>query len=1082
MKTARQKTVNRAAGPQPAAAVRAATSGPAAAPLVMQALRVSSPKDAAEKEAEATAGTVLRMALPAAGETLSPSTGKGRGEEKQRWNLRSPLIHRFVFPVAPRGVKPGKEERKRADEPGSGTGETLRRKTKEEKEKPGEIQRKAGSGPDVAANVETDIRASMASGAPLPLSVRRFMEPRFGADFGRVRIHTSDRAAALNRRLNAQAFTVGSHIFFGENRYQPETDEGRHLIAHELTHTIQQGAAAQRRQPASAHATGGIMVQRLGLDDALDYFADHANHIPGFRMLTVVIGMNPITRQRVERSGANIMRAVVEFMPGGAMITRALDNHNIFERVAAWVGDRIRTLAITGQAIGNAILAFLRSLSWRDIFNLSGVWNRAIRLLSEPVQRIIAFVRTLVSAILRFIREAILRPLAALAETTRGYDLLKAVLGRDPVTGAPCPRTAETLIGGFMRLIGREEVWNNLRRANAVARAWAWFQGALAGLMGFVRQIPSLFLQALQSLTISDLILVPRAFARVAIVFGGFLGRFLSWAGGQVMALLQIIFEVVAPGVMPYLRRATGAFRAIIQNPVGFVRNLVRAGIQGFRQFAANFLDHLRTSLINWLTGTLSGAGVYIPQSFTLREIIRFVLSVLGLTWRNLRVKLVRAVGETAVRALERGFTLVRTLVTQGPAAAWEQIRQGISNLRELVMEQIMSFVAVRIVQAAITRLVTSLNPAGAFIQAILAIYNTIMFFVERLRQIAQVAMAFIDSIAAIAGGVIAAAADRVERTMAGLLTLVISFLARLVGLGRVSDAVTRIIARIRAPIDRALDRVVNWIRARARTFLSRLLGGDPNAPAAQRVRNGLREGVASVNRFAGRTVGQAVLRPLLAVIRSRHRLSRLEVVPSGRFWAVVAAASPPQQQVTDAGREDETAPDGSQAKPFPITWPKRPAARYPRLWLAPRAAISRPLPQSQVQHLPGAELFSPTLAKDLPGDGESIGIAEAYQTRVDLVVGPKRSGRSDSEKNRFNRLLAAHGYDRSEEPTDGDHVVEMQVSGPDAFANLWPLNSSENRSGGTRLNNTEVTQSDGSRRRVRDLAGKYFKITGFDS
>ncbi|HTE18306.1 MAG TPA: hypothetical protein VK689_07985, partial [Armatimonadota bacterium] len=157
------------------------------------------------------------------------------------------------------------------------------------------------------------------------------------------------------------------------------------------------------------------------------------------------------------------------------------------------------------------------------------------------------------------------------------------------------------------------------------------------------------------------------------------------------------------------------------------------------------------------------------------------------------------------------------TLVTQGPAAAWEKLQEGLTNLREMVMEQIMTFVRDRVVNRAIQTLVTSLNPAGAFIQAVIAIYNTIMFFVERLRQIAQVAMSFIDSISAIAGGVIATAANRVEQTMAGLLTLVISFLARLAGLGRVGDAVVGIINRVRAPIDRALDRVVDWIVAQAR-------------------------------------------------------------------------------------------------------------------------------------------------------------------------------------------------------------------------------------------------------------------------
>ena len=136
-----------------------------------------------------------------------------------------------------------------------------------------------------------------------------------------------------------------------------------------------------------------------------------------------------------------------------------------------------------------------------------------------------------------------------------------------------------------------------------------------------------------------------------------------------------------------------------------------------------------------------------------------------------------------------------------------------------------MTFVRDRVVQAAITKLLTSLNPAGAFIQAVIAIYNTVMFFVERLRQIAQVVASVIDSLAAIAAGTIGPAASRVEQTMAGLLTLVISFLARIAGLGKASDAVTGITNKVRAPIDKALDKVVAWIVAQARR-LGRLVAG----------------------------------------------------------------------------------------------------------------------------------------------------------------------------------------------------------------------------------------------------------------
>ena len=767
------RLVNRPSPPMPAAAVKVAE------PVVVQStpthiqcqsLRVSAPGDAAEVEARHVARSIVSMPATAAARPASV--------------VSPPTLHRANPVRGPAVAAPTRPQQTAPKPPASG-------------------------------------------GEPLPEAVRQDMESRFGADFSAVRIHRDARAAQASSALNAAAFTVGNQIHFGAGQFNPGSGEGRELIAHELTHTIQQGAAPQaqrqiQRSPASQVVKRSApAVQRLGLGDALNYFAEHANFIPGFRMFTLVLGVNPINMRAVDRSPGNLLRAVVELMPGGALITRALDGYGIIERVAGWVQQQMNSLGLVASSIRQAVDRFLDSLSWTDIFDLGGVWERAKRIVTEPIARITSFVGNLVSGILQFIRDAVLRPLAGLAQGTRGWDLLCAVLGRNPITGDAVPRTAETLIGGFMRLIGQEEVWRNLQESRAVPRAMAWFQGALAGLMGFVTALPGLFMDTLRSLGINDLLTPVQSFGRIVRVFGDFAGRFVGWAGAQVMSLLEIIFDVVAPAVMPYIRRAAGAFRTIVANPVNFVRNLVRAAVQGFRQFASNILTHLRAALIGWLTGAMGSANIYIPQALTLQEIIKFVLSVLGLTWQNIRSKLVRAVGETAVNAMETGFDIVVTLVRDGPAAAWERIRESLSNLREMVMEQIIAFVQNNIVMAAVTRLVSMLNPAGAFIQAIIAIYNTVMFFVERLRQIAQVAAAFIDSIAAIAGGVISAAANRVEQTMAGLLTLVISFLARLVGLGRVSDAVTNIINRIRAPIDRALDRVVAWIVSLGRRFMT---------------------------------------------------------------------------------------------------------------------------------------------------------------------------------------------------------------------------------------------------------------------
>src|SRR5262245_36942462 len=103
--------------------------------------------------------------------------------------------------------------------------------------------------PAVDAATEGAIGSLSGRGAALPESVRSFMEPRFKADFSAVRVHTDAHAHQLARAVNAQAFTVGPHVVFGAGRYAPDTDSGKRLLAHELTHVVQQrtrGAAIQR--------------------------------------------------------------------------------------------------------------------------------------------------------------------------------------------------------------------------------------------------------------------------------------------------------------------------------------------------------------------------------------------------------------------------------------------------------------------------------------------------------------------------------------------------------------------------------------------------------------------------------------------------------------------------------------------------------------------------------------------------------------------------------------------------------------------------------------------------------------------
>lgn len=101
----------------------------------------------------------------------------------------------------------------------------------------------AEAGFEVDPSLETRLASLQGQGSPLPTDVRSRMESRFGTDFSEVRVHAGSDAAHLSRQLSAQAFTHGSDVYFGEGRFDPSSPTGQRLLAHELTHVVQQTGA-----------------------------------------------------------------------------------------------------------------------------------------------------------------------------------------------------------------------------------------------------------------------------------------------------------------------------------------------------------------------------------------------------------------------------------------------------------------------------------------------------------------------------------------------------------------------------------------------------------------------------------------------------------------------------------------------------------------------------------------------------------------------------------------------------------------------------------------------------------------------
>ena len=111
----------------------------------------------------------------------------------------------------------------------------------------------------MAPSIVRDV--ARASGRPLDGATRAFFEPRFGADFSRVRLHTDAQADASARAVRAIAYTLGNNLVFRGGAYDPTTLGGQRLIAHELTHVVQQ------TRSAGGHASANFLARQESPDD-----------------------------------------------------------------------------------------------------------------------------------------------------------------------------------------------------------------------------------------------------------------------------------------------------------------------------------------------------------------------------------------------------------------------------------------------------------------------------------------------------------------------------------------------------------------------------------------------------------------------------------------------------------------------------------------------------------------------------------------------------------------------------------------------------------------------------------------------
>lgn len=224
-------------------------------------------------------------------------------------------------------------------------------KAEEEDEKEAPVQRHGGD-PQMNADpgVEHEIERARGGGESLPDNLRARMERSFGADFSGVRVHADTTADGLNRSVHARAFTTGHDLFFRAGEYRPESRSGQQLIAHELTHVVQQNGRQSGANGQSVQRVAGKTLQRSWFDELRGYF--HADTTGKYGNVVDDRGQSH-RRENYNRDQASaIAKYSVPVTSGVSSATKVAINYGtLLGENRNLLDDKVAAVSQTGQAL-----------------------------------------------------------------------------------------------------------------------------------------------------------------------------------------------------------------------------------------------------------------------------------------------------------------------------------------------------------------------------------------------------------------------------------------------------------------------------------------------------------------------------------------------------------------------------------------------------------------------------------------------------------------------------------------------------------------------------------------------------------
>ncbi len=389
------------------------------------------------------------------------------------------------------------------------------------------------AGPALQARHAPRPDGALGAGRPLPATDRRRFEPALGVDLSGVRVHDGFAAKRAAAARDAHAFTFGNHIVLGRTAQDGGHGPRAAVIAHELVHVRQQ--AVPTRGPDTARARGpppstarvqcweaadlvpGFVSDAAGavadagsavvegvaeageaaFDWVLDGVRSAARNLPGYDLLSQVVGRDPITGDRVTAERSQLVDALLTYGPFGPAVATVLQAADVLGEVFTALTEGLVAHGLTLQRVSSDIDAAFGEFTLSNGIDA----NLAIvrRYVSAFLADVLAFVQQIAQRVIEIVRAVVAslaEPLLQTEPIGSVWQLAVQVMHYDPLRGVEVQTPTVDILANFLRLIGKQDALAQMQERGTLQATADWLDTQFATFTGLVAQLGTLFSNA----------------------------------------------------------------------------------------------------------------------------------------------------------------------------------------------------------------------------------------------------------------------------------------------------------------------------------------------------------------------------------------------------------------------------------------------------------------------------------------------------------------------------------------------------------------------------------------------------------